>query len=706
MAAKKQKREALSVQRLINEVLIQDLGVPPHNVVNDAVFQKYTGSKRPDILISNASFANDPNDPEDESRFIENLICYAEAKDVTCKVGDADWKDAISQGQLKAPKLGLHFFAVTNCNITYFYSLAGDRLSLNGNPISEFQTMDVLRIIKRQTAESNSTDISMGVDSLTSVSEAVFNSKLWQLKNIYRNIDFENNTRKIDFTIGMISMEYYEEKSRLDDTYDASGRWWSTAKDASDATIASTLCGYIDELTDEDSEFKEFSGPVEVVKNHISGSNPLVKPSLLREIYDVIDSMRPLHGTGFDLFGAVYEAFANTKEKKDFGEYFTRRHYTHIFAKLLLNERDRYNPNAEFTVIDPFVGTGGMLTEAYKVLRTRFEESNTFTPKAGAFLSSRCFYGVDLRTENASRSKLNMFLVGDGHNHIYSDDSLVPAKKDGIQTIKGRAGTYDYVITNPPYGRGTVLADSVFLGSRRMEVAAICRVIDLLKVDGKACVVTPDGILENPTFKAFREEILLTCEVQAIISLPKFAFAPYTKEKTYALFLKKRYERFHLSQNTDAKEASSENADLRARRHQNGKFQTTPIWMYIIDNDGFANSDKRYPTRLRDDEQRWLHDEVSAWVDSDGIEHVSRLEECWDTKFDDGATNGTDWIAENGRQVKLRKAGSVSASSILRDEFYTLLPERWLRPYDPPYITPHEFERELSSLLSDIGELV
>ena len=192
---KKQKREALSVQRLINEVLVQNLGIPSHNVVNDAAFQKYTGSLRPDILISNMPYANDPNDPNDESRFVENLICYVEAKDITCKVNDSDWKDAISQGKVKAPKLGLHYFGVTNCNITYFYNLNGDRLSLNGNPMSEFQTMDVLRIIKKQTeADAGISDIDMGVDALTAVSEAVFNSKLWQLKNIYRAIDFENCT--------------------------------------------------------------------------------------------------------------------------------------------------------------------------------------------------------------------------------------------------------------------------------------------------------------------------------------------------------------------------------------------------------------------------------------------------------------------------------------------------------------------------------
>ena len=31
--------------------------------------------------------------------------------------------------------------------------------------------------------------------------------------------------------------------------------------------------------------------------------------------------MKPLHGCGFDLFGAVYEMFASPKEKKDFGQY-------------------------------------------------------------------------------------------------------------------------------------------------------------------------------------------------------------------------------------------------------------------------------------------------------------------------------------------------------------------------------------------------
>ena len=42
------KREALTVTRLIHEVLVGQLSIPLRQIVNDTTFQKYTGSKRPD----------------------------------------------------------------------------------------------------------------------------------------------------------------------------------------------------------------------------------------------------------------------------------------------------------------------------------------------------------------------------------------------------------------------------------------------------------------------------------------------------------------------------------------------------------------------------------------------------------------------------------------------------------------------------------
>ena len=697
MAKKNQKKEALSVSRLITEVLVGQLGTPFRNIVNDTTFSSYTGSKRPDLWISNIEY-----NAEKEKAYIQNLLCYVEAKDPTCNIDDADWKDAFKQGKDKSKKLGIPFFGVTNCKTTFFYNgETGERLKLNGNLISEFQTLDVFRIIKKKLKENHSlSDIRMGVDSLSSVSEAVFNKKLWELKEEYREIDFANNTQKIDFTIGMIALEYFEEKAEIDNKKDDSLQYWSDGKKyisilGEDVTKAkqlrTMLVEYIDRLIGEDSDIKEFSDLLVNVKNLISGNHAIINPIQLQSIYPIIDSMKPMHGAGFDLFGAVYENFANSKEKKDFGEYFTRRHYSHVLAELLLKDEDVFR---EIKIIDPACGTGGMLTESFKVLKSNYEDSGTYNEVVADYLSKSCFYGVDIRTENVSRSRLNMFLVGDGHTNMFSDNSLKPEKQKGKEILK--QGQYDYVITNPPYGAGTILAETDMLNSYRMEVAYFCKIIDLLKINGKACIITPDGILENPSFKKLREEVLLVCHIEAIVSLPKFAFAPYTKEKTYAIFLQKKHERNYnaeIDRNTKKKNVTT------------GKMQSDPIWMYIIDNDGFANSDKRFPTRLRGNNQEWLHDEVSGYSDNNGVEKKSILVQSWKVR-DDASAGGTEWITDKGQKVKMRKCGFIPFETIKKDTYYTLLPEKYLRPYEPHYIDEAEFKRELADIGKHIKKIL
>lgn len=691
MAKKINKQEALSVARLINEVLVAQLGIPFRNIVNDSTFSSYTGSQRPDILISNFEY-----DGSNSEQYIENLVAYVEAKDTSCVVDDKDWKDAVKQGVEKSKKLKIPFFGVTNCRTTYFYNAkTKKRLSLNGNLIYEFQTLDIFRIIKKSLLQDPKlSDVKIGFDSLSAVSEAVFNKKLWELKEIYRAIDFENNTQKIDFTVGLIALEYYEEKSELEKTKDESLQYWSSVRKMipnpltyENANMVKTiLVTYINRLIKKDSEFKDFSSLLISVRDCIDDKIPHLDAKLLQDIYFIIDSMRPLHGTGFDLFGAVYENFANTKEKKDFGEYFTRRHYSRVFAELLLQDEDEFTED-DFSILDPACGTGGMLTESFKVLKNNYERTNTLSNEAREYLSKKCFYGVDIRSENISRTRLNMFLVGDGHTNMLSDDSLNPKTQLGKDVFNKQ---FKYIITNPPYGTGKELAKTDSLRSFRYEVAFICRIIDSLQVKGKACVIIPDGILENPSMRAIRNEILMTCEVYAIVSLPKFAFAPYTKEKTYALFVRKRFDRLY--------------SEKTKKFTPTGKFQNKPIWMYIIDNDGFANSDKRFPTRLRDENQRWMHDEVSGYSDNMGNEKKSILEQRW-LNFDD-KDNSTKWIAEDGSELKQRKGGFIPFTKIQESDYLTLLPEYYLRPYEPNFITEKELEKEIAKIEKDLQGLV
>ena len=265
-----------------------------------------------------------------------------------------------------------------------------------------------------------------------------------------------------------------------------------------------------------------------------------------------------------------------------------------------------------------------------------------------------------------------MFLVGDGHTNMYALNTLKNNFKDDEK--------YDYIITNPPYGNGTNRAETSSISTTRTEIAFLCRIINFLKIGGTACVITPDGVLENPSYAPFRKEFLERCDINAILSLPKFAFAPYTKEKTYAFYFTKRSEKIT-------------------------KIQDNPIWMYIIDNDGLANSDKRFPTKLRNNLNGWLHDEISGWVNTNGEEMVGVLEERW-MKFDDLKSNGTEWIDEKGIKKKLRKGGYIPIKNIIYDRYFTFLPEFYLRPYEPKYITLGELDGEINKINSAIKELI
>ena len=664
MVVKKKKREALTVTRLINEILVNQLSIPLRQIVNDTSFEKYTGSKRPDLLISEFEF-----DGENEEQFIKNLVAYSEIKD-NCSVDDNDWKDAIEQGKTKSEKLGLPYFIVTNCKKSIFYNrTTGKEITLNKNPIREFQTIDILRLIKNRLNKSPDLEnIQTNVDSISTISEAIFNKKLWELANIYRGINFKDNLQKIDFTIGMVALEYYEEKIKIENKKDATKMYWEDCNDEKSQKIVGNVIEYINQL-ESDTDFGEFAN-LEFVKETITsgkGKKALIDKEDVKRIYEVIDSMRPLHGCGFDLFGAVYEMFASSKEKKEFGEYFTRRHYAHILAKILLKDENYFDEQKKFKILDLACGTGGFLTESFKVLMNNYEKTDTFNKDTKKFLEKECFYGVDVREENISRTKLNMFLVGDGHTNMTDKNSLKYNFKNQ---------EFDYIITNPPYGNGTIKAETSSISSTRTEIAFICKVISLLKIGKKACIITPDGVLENPTYNLFRKEILEKCNIDAIISLPKFAFAPYTKEKTYALFITKR----------------SKNIT---------KAQKNPVWMYIIDNDGLANSDKRFPTKLRNNRNGWMHDEISGWVSVDGEEMAGILEERW-LKYDDSKAGGTEWTDEKGIKIKLRKAEFMEIDRILKDRFITLLPEYYLRPYEPKYITEDELEKEISEIEEDL----
>ena len=126
------------------------------------------------------------------------------------------------------------------------------------------------------------------------------------------------------------------------------------------------------------------------------------------------------------------------------------------------------------------------MTEAFSVLHSAYSKTKTLTSEAEKFLEEECFYGIDVMKENISRTKLNMFLVGDGHTNMVDDNTLTKVfdEKDKC----------DYILTNPPVGAGTIKAETSVVSSNRTEVCFLYKAISLLKDGKKACILLPDGI--------------------------------------------------------------------------------------------------------------------------------------------------------------------------------------------------------------------
>jgi len=115
--------------------------------------------------------------------------------------------------------------------------------------------------------------------------------------------------------------------------------------------------------------FRNKTSPYFDFKNLVNFPNKL-KDAHYKQIYDELNQFH-FHGCSFDVFGAIYEEFASQTKKKEFGEFYTRRHITGIVARLLLRNE---NSGSDLKICDPACGSGGFLTEAFKTLINNYSK--------------------------------------------------------------------------------------------------------------------------------------------------------------------------------------------------------------------------------------------------------------------------------------------------------------------------------------------
>lgn len=512
-------------------------------------------------------------------------------------------------------------------------------------------------------------------------------SALPKLKTLYRSIPaLSSGRRPIDFTVALLTLKmllenepvqwgtWAEQPALVADADDTDQAVYERLKQLADRVLATPK--YKSKYGDI-FDFKEkMPSKDDIAFNFVDALKAIPRDQgFFERLFDIIDHLPPLHGADFDIFGEVYQSIGDDATKRALGEFFTGRHIISAVVPVLLHRAGikSFSQHLEGkSIADIACGTGGFLTEALRHIRKQFALDEEATKK----FAERAFHGYDLSHSNASRARVNMYFAGDGFSDIAGGwDSL------GATPNRKGFGPFDFILTNPPYGTSATY--------NRLEESFVRRAIDLLKPGaGWGLVVIPTGILENPRSAPFRMEFLRRAVITDLISLPTHAFAPYTKQRTCIAIFQRRATDLEADSWVDLLE----------------EIRDEEIAMFIVDNDGFANSDKRYPTSRQSKDGSWLHDDLASWIDQKGKQQPGKLFNALISKRPPGTCENEfgEVLASKYRLMSVAELNEMSSErKAIAGDGLELLPDIYLRPTFG-LMEYSEFVAAAEALLNDV----
>jgi type I restriction enzyme M protein len=308
---------------------------------------------------------------------------------------------------------------------------------------------------------------------------------------------------------------------------------------------------------------------------------------IIDEIYTEMERERQDAGQHFqDVQGDLYEyLLSEIASAGKNGQFRTPRHIIQMIVSLV-------DPKLGEEICDPACGTGGFLLGAYQHILTQHTSPELRSigddgieygtlgdrltdPRQWEALKEKIFFGYDFDTTMVRIGLMNLLLHGIDRPQLGYKDTLSKSFTERER--------YDVVLANPPF-KGSIdkgdINEGLRLKTTKTELLFVNRIIDLLRVGGRAGVIVPDGVLSSSSnaHGDLRKMLIEECELQAVIKMPSGVFRPYAGVSTAALVFVK-----------------------------GGK--TEHVWYYDLQADGYSLDDKRLKTEAND-----IPDLISKWA--------------------------------------------------------------------------------------------
>jgi len=238
---------------------------------------------------------------------------------------------------------------------------------------------------------------------------------------------------------------------------------------------------------------------------------------------------------GADIKGTVFEQMVGNTFRGELAQFFTPRELVNCVVSMM-------PPKDTDRVLDPSCGSGGFLVMAIRSFLNRLKiEYPNLKPeqqqdKIGYF-STHNLFGCDINDRMARVAKMNMIMHGDGHAGIINANglSLLGNMTSRWKEELGEEGQFEIIYSNPPFAgreKDSDVLEKFDLGknsddkakSVSKEVLFIEMIIKILAPGGKAGLVLPSGVFNNPSMRPLRDYIRKHVKILALVGLPHLAF--------------------------------------------------------------------------------------------------------------------------------------------------------------------------------------
>ena len=265
-----------------------------------------------------------------------------------------------------------------------------------------------------------------------------------------------------------------------------------------------------------------------IVREVFEGNNNYMKSGInIRKVLNKLNEMDFNIAKDRHAFGELYESILKGLQSAGkSGEFYTPRAITSFITEMI-------NPQLGEKILDPACGTGGYLTTAIEHLK---KQANSIEERQSI---AENVMGWEYKPLPYLLATTNLILHDMEVPNIRFGDALNQPLSNF--TEKHRVNV---IMANPPFG-GIVANNNEtnFPQNFRTKESAdlfLILMIHLLKKDGRAGIVLPDGSLTGEGVKQrVRQKLLEDCNLHTVIRLPNSVFQPYASVSTNLLFFTK-----------------------------------------------------------------------------------------------------------------------------------------------------------------------